>query len=61
MKSWKREVAVITIHDESLLVQELHEGGVKKTRIAELEDLKRAADAQGYELKPKCSIVSNAG
>ena len=61
MKSWKREVAVVTIHEESLLVQELHDGGVKRTRTAELEDLKRAAEAQGYELKVKCLTVSNVG
>lgn len=61
MKSWKREVAVVTVHEESLLVQELYDGGVKKTRIAELEDLKRAAEAQGYDLKARCLTISNAG
>lgn len=61
MKSWKREVSVVTVHEELLLVQELHEGGVKKTRTAQLDDLKRAASAQGYELKVKCSTESDAG
>jgi hypothetical protein len=55
-RPWKREITVISEHTECLKVEETH-GNSTILRSCTLDDLKRAARAEGYELTARFKVV----